>query len=145
MELKPINKTRGENDETINEPLCKDFLVIAIDLYKKVGFIPPWICYYVIQDNNIVGVAGFKSPPKNGTVEITYGTCREYQGQGVGTAICKELVNISLQTDSSIRITARTLPEKNHSTRILEKNHFIFIGNVEDSDDGIVWEWKYRR
>jgi hypothetical protein len=38
---------------------------------------------------------------------------------------------------------ARTLPEKNFSTRILEKNAFKFMATVNDLDDGEVWEWEF--
>jgi hypothetical protein len=40
-------------------------------------------------------------------------------------------------------ITARTLPEENHSTKILRKNSFTFVGSVMDPEDGEVWEWMY--
>jgi hypothetical protein len=53
------------------------------------------------------------------------------------------LVELSRETDPSIKITARTLPEKNFSARILEKNNFIFVGRVCDPDDGEVWEWVF--
>jgi RimJ/RimL family protein N-acetyltransferase len=67
-----------------------------------------------------------------------------YQQKGIATRICKQLVELSLATDPSVRITARTLPEKNYSTRILEKNNFVLLGFVTDSEDGEVWEWEYR-
>ena len=68
----------------------------------------------------------------------------KYRQQGVGTRICKQLVELSLATDASVRITARTLPEKNYSTRILEKNNFVLLGFVTDPEDGEVWEWEYK-
>jgi len=55
------------------------------------------------------------------------------------------LVELSLETDPSVKITARTLPENNFSTKILEKNSFSFIGTVDDPDDGPVWEWEFKR
>jgi len=67
-----------------------------------------------------------------------------FQNQGIGTQICKELVELSLKTNSSIKITARTLPENNFSTKILKKNNFVFVGMVNDPEDGEVWEWEYR-
>ena len=51
---------------------------------------------------------------------------------------------LALKTNPSVRITARTLPENNFSTRILEKNNFTFTGEVNDPDDGEVWEWAYK-
>ncbi|MBK5278077.1 MAG: GNAT family N-acetyltransferase [Bacteroidia bacterium] len=143
MELIPINETLEENGEFAGNSLCLDSLYMTIDFYKSVGFSPPWIGYYVRQNDQLVGSGGFKGRPINGQVEIAYGTFEQYQHQGVGAAICKLLVDLSLKTDSSVRITARTLTEKNFSTRILEKNSFKFNGIVNDQDDGDVWEWEY--
>lgn len=145
MELIPINKDLHENKEFLNNPLCTDGLTMTIDFYKRVGFSPPWIGYYVKQDGKLVGSAGFKGQPINGTIEIAYGTFEQYQNQGIGALICKELVDLSLRTDPSVRITARTLPVNNFSARILAKNGFEFIGTVNDPEDGEVWEWEYRK
>jgi ribosomal-protein-alanine N-acetyltransferase len=132
MELLPIKETPGENEELINHPLCQEAVNMTIGFYKKVGFIQPWIGYIAQQDGEFVGAAGFKGRPINGAIEIAYGTFDKYQKKGIGTEICRQLVELSLRTDPSIKITARTLPEKNYSTRILEKNSFIFNGTVND-------------
>lgn len=144
MELIPIKERLDDNEEFTSNPLCHESIYVTIDFYKKVGFTPPWIGYYVKQNDNLVGAAGFKGQPVNGIVEIAYGTFEKYGKQGIGTEICKQLVDLSLKTDPSIRITARTLPEKNFSTRVLEKNSFEFIGTVDDSEDGEVWEWEFK-
>jgi RimJ/RimL family protein N-acetyltransferase len=144
MELLPIKEKAEENEEFINNPLCGESIYMTLNFYKKVGFVPPWIGYYAKQDGDLVGAAGFKGPPINGMVEIAYGVFEKHQKQGVGTAICKQLVELSLKTDSSVKITARTLPEKNYSTRILEKNDFFFNGIVNDPEDGDVWEWVFK-
>ncbi len=57
---------------------------------------------------------------------------------------CKELVFIASQTDKYIRITAKTAPEHNASTRILEKNNFKFTRLVQDNEIGNAWLWTYR-
>jgi [ribosomal protein S5]-alanine N-acetyltransferase len=144
MELVPVKETLDENEEFVNNPLCHETIYMTIEFYKKVGFVKPWIGYYAKQNGDLVGAAGFKGQPINGTVEIAYGTFEKCRKQGIGTEICKELVNLSLKTDSSIKITARTLPEENFSTRILRKNNFIFIGTVNDQEDGEVWEWLFK-
>jgi RimJ/RimL family protein N-acetyltransferase len=143
MNLIPVKETLEENQQFVDDPLCQDTIYMTIEFYKKVGFNPPWICYYVQHDGNLVGSAGIKGKPVNGTVEIAYGTIEKYRKQGIGTGICKLLVDLCLETDPSIRITARTLPENNYSTRILEKNNFEFAGMVNDPEDGDVWEWVY--
>ena len=145
MKLIPIKMELEENQDFIHNPLCKDSLQMTIDFYKRVGFVPPWIGYYAEIDGQLVGCAGIKGPPLNGKMEIAYGTMELVRNQGIGTAICKELVDLSLITDPSIIITARTLPENNFSTKILKKNSFVFIGIVNDPEDGDVWEWEYRK
>jgi RimJ/RimL family protein N-acetyltransferase len=89
-------------------------------------------------------MTGYRRKPVNGKIEIAYGTIERYRQKGVGTTICKLLVNLALAADPSIRITARTLPEENFSTRILMKNRFVFTGTVNDPEDGDVWEWQYQ-
>ena len=76
--------------------------------------------------------------------DITFNTFKNFEGQGIGTEICRQLVLLSLKTDPSIRITARTLIENNASTIILKRNGFEFVGTVYDDEDGDVWEWEYR-
>jgi len=145
MQLLPIHKTLPENQTFANNPLCNESLPMCIEFYKKVEFTPPWICYYVKENDELVGSAAFKGQPINNTVEISYGTMENHRQKGIGTKICKQLVELSLATDPSVRITARTLPEKNYSTRILEKNNFILLGFVTDPEDGEVWEWEYKK
>ena len=144
MELIPIKERLEENEEFATELLCGETMHMTIEFHKKVGFVPPWIGYFAKQHGNFVGSAGFKGAPINGIVEIAYGTFENYQNQGIGTAVCKQLVDLSLRTNPSIKIRARTLPEKNFSTRILEKNNFIFLGTVNDPEDGEVWEWEFK-
>jgi RimJ/RimL family protein N-acetyltransferase len=144
LELIPVLEHAEENIALTNNPLCQDTIYMSIDFYKKVGFNPPWICYYVKENEDLVGCAAFKGKPVNGQIEIAYGTFQKYRNQGVGTKICRILVDLSLRTDAAVRITARTLPENNFSTRILQKNKFQFLGDVIDPEDGNVWEWEYK-
>ena len=144
MTLLPINQTLEENGAFANNPLCNESLGMCIDFYKRVGFNPPWICYYVEENGELIGCAAFKGKPVDNTVEISYGTAENQRQKGVGTKICKQLVELALTTDPAVRITARTLPEKNYSTRILEKNDFVLLGFVTDPEDGEVWEWEYK-
>src|SRR6185312_17381779 len=141
MELIAIKETLEENVDFVGNALCQDSIYMTIDFYKRVGFNLPWICYYVKLGEELVGAAAFKGKPVNGIVEIAYGTFEKYRNRGIGTLICRQLVNLSLQTDPSVIITARTLPEENFSTRLLKKNDFVFSGTVIDPEDGEVWEW----
>lgn len=143
MELLTIKQFFEENKVFEANPLCKESLYISVEFYKKIGYTEPWICYYVQKENELVGTAAFKGQPVNGKVEIAYGTFEQYRKQGIATEVCRMLVNLSLKTDPTIKIIARTLPEYNYSTQILKKNSFVFIGTVDDPEDGEVWEWEY--
>lgn len=132
------------NEAFAKNPLCNESLGMCIEFYRRVGFSPPWICYYAKENGELVGSAAFKGRPINNTVEIAYGTFEKFQRKGIGTKICKQLVELSLASDPSVRITARTLPKNNYSTKILEKNNFVLVGAVNDPEDGEVWEWEYK-
>ncbi|MFN2458330.1 MAG: GNAT family N-acetyltransferase [Chitinophagaceae bacterium] len=144
MKLIPIEERLEENEEFTSNQLCHETIYITIDFYKKVGFAKPWISYFAEVNGHLVGAGGFKGQPINNTIEIAYGTFEKYRNQGIGSAICKHLVDLSLKTDPSIKITARTLQEENSSTRILKKNNFVLIGTVNDPEDGEVWEWLFK-
>ena len=143
MRLIPVQEHAEENPEFIADPRCQESIYMSIDFYKRVGFTPPWICYYAAIDDELVGCAAYKGRPIGGKVEIAYGTFESCRNQGIGAEICRVLVKLSLETDPSVLITARTLPENNFSTKILQKNGFRFSGVVPDPEDGEVWEWIY--
>src|SRR5258706_15103970 len=108
MQLVPIFESVEENEEFVKNSLCKDTIYVCVDFYKRVGFNPPWICYYVKEEGQLIGSGAFKGKPVNNQVEIAYGTMPEHYRKGIGTKICKLLVDLSLQTDPGVRITART-------------------------------------
>ena len=145
MILIPINKTIKENQEFVNNRDCEDIIYTTLDFYKKVEFNPPRISYLAVKGSQIVAVGGFKGKPVSGQIEIAYGTMERFRKKGNGTNVCKMLVELALKTDPSVIITARTLPENNYSSRILEKNNFLLLVTITDPDDGEVWEWKYNR
>jgi ribosomal-protein-alanine N-acetyltransferase len=143
MELLPIKEHLHQNKEFNTNPDCMESIGMCIDFYKKVGFNPPWICYYVQLDGQLVGGAAFKGKPVNGKVEIAYVTFPQYQQKGVGTQIANTLVNLALKTAPGVIVMACTLAEENHSARILRKNNFKLLGAIMDEEDGELWEWEY--
>lgn len=143
MKLVPIKEYLHENEEFIKNPECRELVEMTVEFYERVGYLPPWICYFVEEDGVIIGSAGIKGKPINGAIEIAYGTMEKYQNKGIGTGICKLLVDLSLKTDSSVTVTARTLPENKFSCRVLERNNFTCVGIVDDPEDGDVLEWVY--
>ncbi|MPR32694.1 GNAT family N-acetyltransferase [Salmonirosea aquatica] len=143
MELLPIRQTVEENEVFAMHPDCQDNLLSTLNYFNKIGYHPPWIGYYAQKDGELVGCAAYKGPPAAGKVEIAYGTFERFRQQGVGTEIAKKLVEPAQATDSSVQITACTLPENNFSTKILQKNGFRYLGTVYDEEDRKVWGWTY--
>lgn len=144
MTLLPIFYSLEENSAFVNHPDCQEYLPMTIAFFQKVGYQPPWIGYYAQIDKHLVGACAFKGAPKHGKVEISYGTFPQYRQQGMASEICRMLVELALKTEPAILVTARTLPEYNFSTRVLQRNGFELAGTVQDEEDGEVWEWMYR-
>jgi RimJ/RimL family protein N-acetyltransferase len=94
-----------------------------------------------MRDNQIVGVCGIIGPPINNRVEVAYGTFKEFEGQGIATLACKKLISIAKNSEVNLIITAKTAPETNASTKILQRNGFVFSGIVQDHEIGDAWEW----
>lgn len=113
-----------------------------IELYRKVGYEPPWIGYLAIESGACVGICGFKSPPENNRVEIAYFTFPEHESRGVATRMASELIRLALDKLPGVTVAAQTLPVENASTTILKKLQFRLMGSLEHPDDGLVWEWQ---
>jgi len=146
MLLLPIDTDQTKNVRFKENPECVPILNVYPDFYQRVGYNKPWIGYFVTIDRDeIVGAGGYKGKPRQGKVEIAYGTFKRYEGQGIGTEICRQLVLLSQNTDPAIRITARTLQDGYASIKILKKNGFECLGIVHDEEDGEVLEWELKK
>lgn len=144
MKLLPIHPTLAENAQFLTVEDIGPSLQMTIDFFNQIGYNPPWTGYVVQLDDRLVGSAAFKGKPINGRVEIAYGVFSQYQQQGIGTQIAKQLTELALRTDPTVTVTAQTLPEENYSTRILRKIGFVRTGTAWDDDEGEVWEWTYQ-
>ena len=141
MKLQAINLNEDKSSEIYASTDCQELLKIYDDYYLNIGFNPPWIGYFVIRENQVVGCGGFTGKPADGKVEIAYATFKPFEGQGVASFACSQLISISQTTDPSIFITAKTAPENNASTKILGRHGFVFSGIVQDEEIGDAWLW----
>jgi [ribosomal protein S5]-alanine N-acetyltransferase len=112
--------------------------------YRKAGFSPPWISFFARCDSEIVGVCAFTSAPTAARVEIAYHTFPPFEGQGVATAMIRELLTRAGRADPEIELFAHTLPEHNASNAILRKLGFEFFGEVIHPEEGTIWEWRHK-
>jgi ribosomal-protein-alanine N-acetyltransferase len=112
------------------------------DLYRRVGFVPPWVSYVAVNDGSAVGGGAFVGPPRENRVEIAYFTLPEFEGLGYATRTAAELVAIARDSNPEIIITAFTLRESNASTKILQRLGLRLFGDAQDPDAGDVWAWR---
>lgn len=141
MKLSPILIDEDPTKAIFANPFCVEIFKSYPSYYYKVGYNPPWIGYFIMRDGKVVGVGGFTGKPMDGRVEIAYGTAKEYEGQGIASFACRQLIAIAKSTEPGIIITAKTAPEHNASNKILQRNGFIFTGIVQDEGIGDAWEW----
>lgn len=127
---------------TSAEPPVPDVVSSTIKLYERAGYQPPWIGYLAFEKDTCVGACGFKSPPRDNRVEIAYFTFPQHESRGIATEMASELIRIANTNAPGVMVVAQTLPEENASTSILRKLGFYLVGEVEHSEDGIVWEWQ---
>ena len=102
-----------------------------------------WEGYFVIDADTreVVGSCAFKgAPTEDGTVEIGYFSYPGFEGKGYATSMVGKLIELASGCTAIKRVIAHTLPEKNASTRVLEKAKMGFVGEVIDPDDGRVWQ-----
>jgi len=141
MELKIINTNEDKTNKIYSSTDCQQLINSMNEYYPKIGFNKPWVGYFVFNNNQVVGAGGFTGQPKDGKVEIAYGTFKEFEGQGIASFACKELISISKKNYPTITITAKTAPQHNASTKILQNNGFEFSEIVQDDEIGDAWLW----
>lgn len=141
LKLEPIKIDEDKTKEMYASEDCQNLIKMWEEYYPKIGFNLPWIGYFTKQDNQIVGCCAFTGKPINDRVEVSYWTFKENEGKGISTWACKELISIAYKTDPNVQIIAKTAPENNASTKILQRNGFVFSGIVQDHEIGDAWEW----
>lgn len=106
---------------------------------------PTWDWYFVGDEvtRDLVGSCAFKAPPTDeGEVEIAYFTYPPFEGRGYATAMARKLIEMASESEAIGRVIAHTLPTPSASTRVLEKVGMVFVGDVQDREDGLVWRWQ---
>ena len=144
MKLIAIQINEDKSKAIFSTKDCQDVLEAYENYYPIIGFHLPWVGYFIFKDDKIVGSCGFTGKPKNNQVEIAYWTFKEYENQGIASFTCQELIRIAKNKNENIKITAKTAPEHNASTKILEKNKFIYSEIVQDEEIGDAWLWKLK-
>lgn len=141
MILLAITQEIASSPKIQGSDFLKDLCTSVIAMYSHGSPVLPWVGYLAEEHGAIVGTCAYKSPPVSSEVEIAYFTFPEHEGRGVATRMAQRLVDLAAEHGVT-RIRAETLPERNASTRILEKLGFVLAGSVNHPEDGEVWEWQ---
>jgi [ribosomal protein S5]-alanine N-acetyltransferase len=84
----------------------------------------------------LIGTAGYKGPPADGTVEVGYGIVTDHRRRGYASEAVRGLVARAFRVPGVRRIIAETLPELTASIGVLRKCGFELIG--EGSEPGVI-------
>lgn len=104
----------------------------------------PWYPGFNISNRltgELIGQCGFKGEPEDGQVEIAYMIEELHREQGFATEAAIAMSEFALGNSKVASVVAHTLPNRNASTRVLEKSGFAFVGEHTDPEDGLVWRW----
>jgi ribosomal-protein-alanine N-acetyltransferase len=107
-----------------------------------------WWTYFFIhaRDKVLLGLGGYKGKAdESGMVEIGYAIIPSYRGRGLATEAAQGLLDYAFTHPHIERVDGQTLPERNGSTRVLEKVGMTQVGTVDDPDVGAVWHWSLNR
>ena len=102
--------------------------IATADLYRRVGYQPPWVGYVAVVNGHGVGGGAFVGPPQDSFVEIAYYTLKDHEGLGYASGTAPLLVDIARRQDPDIKLRAFTLKEQNASTKILTNLGFRIAG-----------------
>jgi RimJ/RimL family protein N-acetyltransferase len=117
----------------------------TVALLQRTSATPPWTGYLAVDCSReiIIGTCSFTAPPDaEGIVEIAYFTFPPFEGRGYATAMAAALVELAEGATAIRKVRAHTLPERNASTRVLQKLGFDWIGEAVDPEVGRVWRWE---
>jgi len=95
------------------------------ELYRRIGYVDPWVGYVALDDGRAVGGGAFVGAPQDQVVEIAYFTLKGEERKGYAGNTARELVEIARRAEPKIRLKA-----------------FGVIGTAQDPDAGDVWDWR---
>lgn len=122
--------------------MAREVMAATAEMYAAGSYEPPWIGYLAVEDGRCVGTCAFKEPPAYNRAELAYFTFPEFEGKGVATRMIALLIALAVRAAPDVVLAAQTLPEESASTAVLRKNGFARVAEIDDPEDGPVWEWQ---
>ena len=118
-------------DNETKEAILNDLLPNIIDNTKDSHFYTMWILIDKVQKAIIGGICFHGEPNDNGEVEIGYGTDSDYRNRGYMTETIAGLISWIRENKNVKAIKAETDIENSSSIKVLEKNNFKAIQQID--------------
>ena len=126
-----------------NDPATRDWMR---GLLAEHSDEPGYVCWYIIAQNRLVGVCGFKGPPSLwGEVEIGYSVVEAEHRQGYGLEAAGLLVARAFRDPRVTLVAAETLPALIASQKVLARCGFTHVGGYIDPEQGQVMRFEIKR
>jgi RimJ/RimL family protein N-acetyltransferase len=129
-------------------PAAQEAMRPSYEYLKRHPSVAGWWTYLFVHkgDSKLIGLGGFKGAPnEGGVVEFGYALAPGYRGLGLASEAARAMIAYAFSHAEVRSVIAHTLPEKNASTRVLERVGLEHEGTVHDPDDGEVWRWSLTR
>ncbi|MCX2474224.1 GNAT family N-acetyltransferase [Pedobacter sp. MC2016-05] len=124
--------TKKNISKSLHDALQKTILPIVFDKDKDYLYHTLWVVISKPDQKMVGDICFVGEPDADGEIEIGYGTYEEFRGKGFMTEAVGRITEWAKEQPKVKSIYAAT--EKNNvaSYSILEKNHFVNIGEVGD-------------
>ena len=118
-------------DDETKEAILNDLLPNIDDKTKDPDFYTMWIVIDKVQKAIIGGICFHGEPNDKGEVEIGYGTDSDYRNSGFMTETIAGLISWIRENKNVKSIMAETEIENISSIKVLEKNNFKVIQQID--------------
>ena len=128
-ELK-LNSTSKEISPELKEALEQTILPNVADASKDYLYNSLWSIILKVENKMVGDICIFGEPNQKGEIEIGYGTYNEFENNGYMTEAVGGIIEWAKTQTNVHSIVASTEKENVGSYKILEKNKFIKIGEI---------------
>lgn len=132
-----LNETSRKMSPELKEAFEQTILPNVADKNKNCLYSTLWTAISKTENKMIGDLCIVGEPNSNGEIEIGYGTYEEFQNKGFMTEIVSGIITW-IKTQAIVKsIIASTEKTNTASSKVLEKNNFIKIGET-----GTLFYWK---
>ena len=133
-----LNKASRTISSELKEALEQTIIPNVADTSKDYLYSTIWTAISKAENKMIGDLCMYGEPNSEGEIEIGYGTYDEFQNRGFMTEIVEGMMEWFKSQKKVRSVMASTDKTNTASFRVLEKNHFIRVGESET-----LFHWKF--